>query len=130
MSDALLFYFVPPDPKQKPFLDALFSGIKKILKPGGRFFSMEPHGVFWLRPWLGEEKRPFTVLTEYRNKRFNVTPNYNELINAYLKGGFKLIDFKELYANPGFAKTDSRAACFANEFPLWWFFELEPDKSD
>ncbi len=126
MSDALLFYFVSPDPKQHPDINILFLDIRRVLKPNGRFFSMEPHGMFWLRPWLGFDSRPFTILTEYRHKMFNVTPNYSELINSYLKGGFNLVEMKELYADQEFAKNNKRAAGFGNEFPLWWFFELEP----
>jgi len=126
MSDALLYYFVSPDPKVKPDINVLFSDIKRILKKGGRFISIEPHGVFWLRPWLGAENRPFTVLTEYRTKRFNVTPNYTELLKSFIEGGFIIQDMLELYASEEFEKINRRAECFACEFPLWWFFELEP----
>jgi len=126
MSDALLFYFVSPDPKQNASISLLFSEIKRILKPNGRFFSMEPHGVFWLRPWLGEENRPFTVITEHRNKLYNVAPNYYELIKAYTQESFTIKDMKELYADEDFIGKDNRAGVFANKFPLWWFFELAP----
>jgi SAM-dependent methyltransferase len=128
MSDALLFYFVSPDPNQKQDITILFDDIKRILKKNGRFFSMEPHGVFWLRPWLGEEERPFTILTEHHTKHFNVAPNYAELLDAFLKNGFILRDFKELYADGTLLKSNSRATKFAQEFPLWWIFELEPEK--
>jgi SAM-dependent methyltransferase len=128
MSDALLFYFVSPDPNQKQDIRVLLSDIRRILKPGGRFFSMEPSGLFWLRPWLGEEERPWTVLTEYNNKRFGVTPNYNEIIRAFIDGGFIIRDMKEIGVDDDFAKTDKRAALFADEYPLWWFFELEVEK--
>ena len=30
----------------------------------GVLISLEPHYIFWLAPWLGEEQWPFTVLTE------------------------------------------------------------------
>lgn len=128
MSDALLFYFVPPNPNQKQEIKVLFSDIKRILKTGGRFFSMEPHGIFWLKPWLGEEERPFTILTEYNNKRFNVSPNYGEIINAFIDEGFIIRGFKEINVDKEFEKTDRRGTYFAKEYPLWWFFELEPEK--
>lgn len=127
MSDALLFYFVSPDPKERPDVNVLFSDIKRILKQGGKFFNIEPHGVFWLLPWLGEEKWPFTILTEYTSKRFKVAPNLSEIIQAFLKGGFTLIDFREIYPDSCYAKNDKRGFAFAKEFPLWWFFELEPE---
>lgn len=124
MSDALLFYFVSPDPRFNPNIQTLFAEVKRILKPGGRFYSLEPHGIFWLRPWLGEEDRPFTILTEYCEKQFKVTPNMSELLRAYLKAGFVLKDLHELAPDPSYAKKDKRAYAFAKEFPLWWFFEL------
>jgi len=104
MSDALLFYFVSPDPKQKPDIRVLFSEIKRILKPEGSFFSMEPHGMFWLRPWLGEVNRPFTILTEYSTCRFNVAPSYGRIIKAFIDNGFIIKDMKELHPEESFVK--------------------------
>jgi len=124
MSDALLFYFVSPDPRFHPDIQMLFDEVKRVLKPGGRFFSLEPHGIFWLRPWLGEVDRPFTILTEYCSKNFKVTPDTSEIIKAYLKAGFVLKDMQELVPNLSYARKDARAYSFAKEFPLWWFFEL------
>ena len=128
MSDALLFYFVSPDPRQKPDIKLLFSEIKRILKPQGSFFSMEPHGIFWLRPWLGEVDRPFTILTEYRTKRFNVAPSYGQIIKSFIDNGFIIKDMKELYPEKSFAEKDPQAAGFATEFPLWWFYELKVER--
>lgn len=124
MSDALLFYFVSPDPKQKQNIKILFSDIRRILVPGGKFISVEPSGLFWLKPWLGELDRPFTVLTEYNHKRFNVTPNYGEIIRSFIDGGFVIKDMRELSADDSFAKQNLRATNFSKEFPLWWFFEM------
>ena len=127
MSDALLFYFVPPNPKQKYEIQNLFRSIKRVLKKNGRLFSLEPHGIFFLKPWLGEIDNPFTIITEYNKKKFDITPNLNQVIESFLKGGFILRDFKELYSKQGIIE-DKRAELFAKEFPLWWFFELEPEK--
>jgi SAM-dependent methyltransferase len=127
MSDALLFYFVPPNPKQKFEIQNLLTSIKRVLKKNGRLFSLEPHGIFFLKPWLGEIDNPFTIITEYNRKKFDITPNLNQVIKSFLKGGFILRDFKELYGKEGIIE-DRRAESFAKEFPLWWFFELEPEK--
>jgi len=128
MSDALLFYFVPPNPKQKYEIQNLLSSLKRILKENGRLFSLEPHGLFFLRPWLGEIKNPFTIITEYDKKRFDITPNLGQMIKSFLDGGFMIRDFKEIYSNTKIEIGDKRAESFASRFPLWWFYELEPEK--
>jgi len=128
MSDALLFYFVPPNPKQKYEIQNLLSSIKRILKKNGRLFSLEPHGMFFLRPWLGEIENPFTIITEYNTKKFDITPNLSQIIKSFLDGGFIIRDLKELYGNKEINIGDKRAESFTKEFPLWWFYELEPEK--
>ena len=125
ISDALLFYFVSPDPKIKADIEVLFSDIHRILKPGGMFISVEPHYFFWLTPWLGDEKHPFTVLTEYRNRSFRVTPTFSEFINTFALGGFAVTRMEEMYPVQKFESTDPRAYHFANEFPLGQLFELK-----
>ncbi|MBU1165642.1 class I SAM-dependent methyltransferase [Candidatus Micrarchaeota archaeon] len=128
MSDALLFYFVSPNPKEQSDINVLFSDIRRILKPEGRFISVEPHGIYWLRPWLGEIDRPFTVMTEHTKRWFSVAPNFSQLVNAFIKGGFDIREMKELYPDETVPNIDARATQFAKEFPLWWFFELQPRK--
>ena len=78
ISDALLFYFFPPEPDTEHSLDALFSDIRRVLKPDGRLISVEPHHVFWLQPWLGDVDRPYTIpastaikITAWRRHRLN-----------------------------------------------------------
>jgi len=124
MSDALLFYFVSPDIKKKPNLEKLFSDIKRILKPNGIFISVEPHYIFWLSPWLGEKGNPYTILTEYNNKKFGVTTTISKLIQSFAKGGFSITWMEELIPDEYFKKIDERAYNFAMEFPLWQLFEL------
>jgi len=128
MSDALLFYFVPPNPKQKYEIHNLLSSIKRILKKNGRLFSLEPHGLFFLRPWFGEIENPFTIITEYNKKKFDITPNLSKIIKSFLDAGYLIRDLKELYGNNEIKIEDKRAESFTKEFPLWWFFELEPEK--
>lgn len=124
ISDALLFYFVPPDPAITADIDILFADIRRILKPGGILISVEPHYLFWLLPWLGSEEVPYTVLTEYRNRKFHVTPSFSELIQAYAKGGFAVTWMEEMYPSPSFESSNPRAYHFANEFPMGQLFEL------
>jgi len=128
MSDALLFYFVPPNPKQKFDIQNLLSSVKRILKKNGRLFSLEPHGLFFLKPWLGEIENPFTIITEYEKKVFDITPNLNQMTKAFLDGEFIIRDLKEVYGNNEIKIDDERAKSFAKKFPLWWFYELEPEK--
>ena len=124
MSDALLFYFVPFS-NEKPNIEILFSDMKRILKPNGMLISLEPHYIFWLLPWLGEIKNPYTVLTEYSKKFFGVTPTISKLIQTYRKGGFSVHWMEELFPDKSFEKIDPRAYYFALKFPLWHLFELK-----
>lgn len=124
ISDALLFYFVSPDRNHKADIDVLFADIRRILKPDGLLVNVEPHYLFWLAPWLGDQDHPFTVFTEYRRKSFGVTPTFSDLIQAYAKGGFSVCWMEEMYPDPSFEKTDSRAYHFAAQYPIGQLFEL------
>tara|TARA_Y100000589_G_scaffold38509_1_gene32252 strand:+ start:6571 stop:7665 length:1095 start_codon:yes stop_codon:yes gene_type:complete len=124
MSDALLFYFVPPDKTKIPKLDILLRDIKRLLKKDGLFINMEPHYIFWLTPWLGELDRPFTVLTEYLRKQFKVVPSLSEYVQSITRNGFCVSWMDELTPNESFKEIDRRAYYFAREFPLWQIFEF------
>jgi len=126
MSDALLFYFVPILENQKPDIQVLFNDIHRILKPDGLFINLEPHYIFWLLPWLGDEKKPYTILTEYIHKTFGVTPTISQLVQSYSRGGFNVSWMEELTPDKNFELVDKRGYNFANQFPLWHLFELKP----
>lgn len=126
MSDALLFYFTPIAPQQAPDIRELLGAVKRILKPRGRFISVEPHYLFWLQPWLGEEEHPFTILTEYRNKTFGVTPTISSFVQSLTCNGFALTRMDELYPSERYRNTDPRGYHFAKEFPLWQLVEAAP----
>jgi SAM-dependent methyltransferase len=124
ISDTLLFYFVSPDPSLKPDLSDLFAEIRRLLKPGGRVIFVEPHYLFWLAPWFGSVDHPFTVFAEYRNRRFAVTPNLQDLIQAIAKQGFAISWMEEFYGDPEHVEVDPREYHFSAEYPLWHLYEL------
>ncbi|MBK34515.1 MAG: hypothetical protein CME26_03165 [Gemmatimonadetes bacterium] len=124
MIDALLFYFVPSEPDQDISASALFEDIRRVLKPDGIFISVEPHYLFWLQPWFGEETRPFTVMTEYCTKAFGVTPTISEYLQTVFNNGFFSRWMEELLPDPSFENEDRRAFYFARQFPLWHLFEF------
>jgi SAM-dependent methyltransferase len=125
MSDALLFYFVPFYPSQQADIRVLLADIRRILKPGGSFVSLEPHAAFYLTPWLGAVDRPFTVVTEYMHKSFGVVPPLAMLLQALTQAGFSLTDLREVMPSADFAGTDPRGYAFATEFPLWQMLRLQ-----
>lgn len=123
MSDAMLFYFVPESPDQKGDLDVLLSDVRRIMKPGGLFVSVEPHYLFWLAPWMGQTEHPFTVFTEYMNKSFGVTARFSQLVQALGKNRLMVSWMDEMLPAPSFKDVDARAYAFAREFPLWQIIE-------
>lgn len=127
LSDALLFYFCPLDKSESSRLltpETFFKQVSYALKPNGRLIIMEPHYLFWLTPWLGEVDFPFTVFTEYLNRKFMVTPPFSTFFQAASRGGFALTNMTEIQPDPKFESVDKRAFCFAREFPLWHVFEF------
>lgn len=123
MSDALLFYFVPERPGQHADVSILMKDIRRVLKPGGTFISLEPHASFFLMPWLGAKDRPFTLLTEYRHRDFSIVPSMSDMIKAIVPFGFTVSFLDELYSEDN-GKIDARAHGFAREFPLWQLLEF------
>jgi len=123
MSDALLFYFVPERPDQHADISILMKDLRRILKPGGTFISMEPHASFFLMPWLGAEDRPFTLLTEYRHRNFSIVPSMSDMVKAILPYGFTVSFLDEIYSEANEA-VDARACGFAGEFPVWQLLEF------
>ena len=73
---------------------------------------------------MGEKENPYTILTEYNNKKFGVTATISKLIQSFSKGGFSVTWMEELTPDNSFKNIDERAYNFAMEFPLWQLFEL------
>lgn len=126
MSDALLFYFLPFYPGQNADIGMLLKDIRRILKPGGSFVSLEPHGVFYLMPWLGAVDRPFVVVTEYLKKSFGIVPPLSWLIQQVTRTGFAITDMHEIAPADYFKDIDPRGYYFSSEFPLWHLIEFRP----
>jgi SAM-dependent methyltransferase len=124
MSDALLFYFVPFYPGQNADIQTLLKDIRRILKPGGSFVSLEPHGVFYLMPWLGAVDRPFVIVTEYLKKSFGIVPPLSWLIRQGTQAGFAVTDMREIVPADYYGDVDARGYHFASEFPLWHLIEF------
>ena len=125
MSDALLFYFVSPTAALPEDLSALLTEIYRVLKPGALFVNVESHFQFWLSPWFGDEIHPFTILTEYSQRNFYVTPTFSQYIQSVVKFGFTVRWMDELKPDPELANTSNRAYHFSQEFPLWQIFEFK-----
>lgn len=123
MSDALLFYFCPFYPGQIADVQMLLSDIRRVLKPRGRFVSIEPHPVFYMAPWLGETERPFTVITENTKKTFGINPPQAWVFGALRDAGFAVTDLQELGPADYFRSVNPRAYYFAKQFPVWQYIE-------
>lgn len=124
MSDALLFYFRPLYPGQQADIGVVLADIRRVLKPGGRFVSLEPHGAFYLNPWLGAPDRPFTIVSEYRHKHYGIVPPFAWLFAALRDAGLAVTGLEELGPADYLRDVDARAYHFANEFPQWQMLEI------
>jgi SAM-dependent methyltransferase len=125
MSDVFLLYFYPVDgcaPGTKPV--DLLKRLTHNLKPGGKCTFMEPHGCFWLAPWLGQDDMPFTVLTEYSRKVYSVAPGLEELAEVIAGAGLHISRIYEPKPAEECRAVDPKAYYFADNFPQWWVFEL------
>ena len=119
MSDALLFSFIPISRLDAANSRWILDGIRNALRPGGTFVCVEPHGDFYLAPWMGQPERPWTIVVEHRHRRFATAPVLAAMIKETLDAGFTLVELEELYRSKDLRSADSRADEFADEFPLW-----------
>ena len=115
LSDVLLYFFVPYQ-KIDISPSELLSSLSTKLKPNGKIYIMDPHGIFHLHPWFNLES-PVLVMTEYFNRKYRVTPNLEEISIAIENAGLSISKIRELR----YSGNDNK---FYSEFPFWWFFEL------
>lgn len=124
MSDVLLFYFYPQvDSNKTPSPAELLKMVTKNLQIGGKCVVMQPHGVFWLTPWMGNDDNPYTVVTEYSERLYSVTPSLEELCSSFKDSGLAITAVFEPKPNACEDDLDIKASSFAKSFPLWWVFE-------
>jgi SAM-dependent methyltransferase len=124
LSDVLLFYFYPQDAGQPVVAPAeLLEQLANRLADGGRLVIMNPHAVFWLAPWLGDTEFPFTVINEYADRFYSVTPSLEELSVALEEAGLCICRVYEPRCGEAGREADPRAFHFAKQFPVWWVFE-------
>ena len=115
LSDVLLYFFVPYQ-KIDISPSELLSSLRSKLKPDGKIYIMDPHGIFHLHPWFNL-KSPVLVMTEYFNRKYRVTPNLEEISIAIENAGLNISKIREL-------RYRGKDNNFYSEFPFWWFFEL------
>ena len=125
MSDALLFYFVSPNPSGEYNIKNLLTDIKRVLKPNGKFINVEPHYHFFLQPWLGDIEMPFTIISEYKDKYYGITPTIGEYIKTLTDNGFNIVGMDEMMPNLKPGLENERSYGFAKQFPLWQIFEFK-----
>lgn len=118
LSDVFLYYFEPYK-KMELTPSALLEELSKILKPDGKIFILDPHGVFHLQSWLNKNNQPFMMAVEYANRKYRVTPNLEEVSFAVESAGLTISKIREVKY-----KGDDKDKIFYAEFPFWWFFEL------
>jgi len=102
----------------------IMRNLGQLLAPGGVLLIMDPHPL-WLTPWLGAEQQPFGVLTEYRNRRFKVSPNLEEVSSFLYESGMRIRRILEPAIAAEFGQIDPQGLAFMNEVPQWWFLEVE-----
>jgi SAM-dependent methyltransferase len=123
LSDVLMFYFHPYDTRLELDPVQLLRDLKELLAPDGRIVVLEPNGVFWQQPWLGDPARPYTIVSEYTQRNYGVTPTLEQIAKAFEDAGLAITRIREL-VDPDGAASDDRGRQFAAEFPVWWLFEL------
>ena len=118
LSDVFLYYFEPYK-KMELTPSVLLEELSKILKPDGKIFILDPHGVFHLQSWFNKKNQPFMIAVEYANRKYRVTPNLEEVSFAVESAGLSISKIREVKY-----KGEDIDKMFYAEFPFWWFFEL------
>jgi SAM-dependent methyltransferase len=123
--DTFLFLF--DERYQKRLSDnrlRIMKNVSNMLARGGRLVIVDPHPL-WLTPWIGEDAPMVGILTEYRHKRFKVSPTLEEATGLLYRSGLRIRRILEPDINPAFAEISRAAHAFMHEIPQWWVIECE-----
>jgi SAM-dependent methyltransferase len=130
VSDALLFFFTSPETgkrNDRPAI-ALLTRLQRLLRRTGTLYVMEPNGIFWLSAPVGDPQRPYALITEYRDQLYHVAPTTDRVITTLAAAGFHVIGLTHPYpdADAPEGTTNSTMYRYAQQFPLWDFYECCP----
>ncbi len=128
MSDVLLFFFYDPKTNrtQDEALHKLLKEFRRLTKQTGTLYLMEPNGFFWLMGWYGHKSKPYSIVTEAREKLLNVSPRVDQVTQALKKARFTLSALYYPNISDLTENMDEKAHGFAQNFPLWDFYEAIP----
>jgi SAM-dependent methyltransferase len=121
LCDVFLYYFEPYE-EMELTPAGLLQALRELLLPGGSIYILDPHGCFHLQPWIGG-RTPSVLCTEYRHRKYRVTPTLEEVSRAAEDAGLQICRIRELTHEGD--ETDRQSRNVTREFPLWWFFELK-----
>lgn len=123
-SDVLLFFFYHPQTSQPQteYLQQLLTALSGRLKDDGRLYFMEPNSYTYLAPFFGHRDTPELLISEYRQRTFNVAPGTDQILEQLHQAGFTL----ERLIHPPISKTpegmDPDLVHLAKNFPIWDFY--------
>ena len=127
MQDTFLLFFDGTEKFNKLNIINLFKNLNNTNKPCGELFLIEPNPIFWLAGRYGDEKHPNLIITEYKKKKFNVSPLLTEIINIMSKSGYVLTE----YLHPGLIKKNNYKNLnknFFDQFCIWDFYKFKKIK--
>jgi hypothetical protein len=63
------------------------------------------------------------------HRSFGIVPPLSWLAHHFADAGFSIADLYEVGPDDYFQNVDTRAYCFAREFPVWQLLELKANNS-
>lgn len=120
LQDTILLLISPENISEAPDLAKLLNAFKRVLKNDGVLYAMEPNPLFWLSSRMGNNEKPYTVITEYSNRVFNAAPNIDTLLSHMSAGGFALKSVE----HPQPTDISDSQYSYQKEFPIWDFYSF------
>lgn len=121
MQDVLLLLLNPENGIPIPNLNVLLKSLRAVIKPTGKLHTMEPNAVFWLAGRYGNPQNPYAVITEYKERTFNVVPLMAEVLKAMRSAAFGLVE----YEHPTSSGSESYSV-YSDKFCIWDFMTFVP----